>query len=109
MMSASVRTKMGGFSSPTGMCDSSKYSSLAFLRAPPSLRFGSGGLLWSNTLVTSLCHVVEDMPEDTRDIARRGCIRSCFYSLVLSTRGGARPREEEWRSGWVVWAPAQGV
>lgn len=59
MMSASVRTKMGGFSSPTGMRDSSKFGRLAFLRAPPSLRFGTGGLLWSSTLVTSLCHVVE--------------------------------------------------
>lgn len=59
MMSASVRTKMGGFSSPTGMRDSSKFGRLAFLRAPPSLRFGAGGLLWSSTLVTSLCHVVE--------------------------------------------------
>lgn len=59
MMSASVRTKMGGFSSPTGMRDSSKFGRLAFLWAPPSLRFGAGGLLWSSTLVTSLCHVVE--------------------------------------------------
>lgn len=50
---------MGGFSSPTGMHDSSKFGRLAFLRAPPSLRFGAGGLLWSSTLVTSLCHVVE--------------------------------------------------
>lgn len=50
---------MGGFSSPTGMRDSSKFGRLAFLRAPPSLRFGAGGLLWSSTLVTSLCHVVE--------------------------------------------------
>lgn len=78
------------------MCDCCKYSSLAFLWALPTpLLFGAGGWLWSSTLVTSLCHVVVDVPDDTRGTARRGYVKAAFIALCYEVQEGPGSRRTQ--------------